>query len=120
MISLIFFCLAAICNAVMDTLVHHFGISVFQKLNPQFWWPEISWKNKYVDFDPAKGHKKLMIDSFSDGWHVFKTLMIVFICLSIVTYDFFNIPWWLMVIGYGTLWNIVFNLFYNHILIKKK
>ena len=124
---MIFFILAAACNACMDTLVHHFGISVFQKLNPQFWWPEISWRNKYILHNPDLGHKKWVWDPVSDGWHIFKSLMIVFVCLSIATFNpvwKYDFPSWLKIILtvsiYGLFWNSAFNLFYNHLLIRKK
>ena len=56
--------------------------------------------------------------------------MIVFICISIATFEvkYFDILpnqlsieyVYLIVIGlYGFIWNGFFNLFYNHILIKK-
>lgn len=130
MLSIIFFILAAICNSICDTLVHHFGISVFCKLNAKWWWPDISWKNKYIGGDPGNPERKLFgVFSwpFSDGWHTFKSLMIVFICLSIVTFKspfhFDFIPYWLELIldflSYGLWWNATFNIFYNKILIKK-
>ncbi len=43
-LSFISFCAKWIC----DTLDFHFEKSVFNKLNPVFWNPIISWNNKYV------------------------------------------------------------------------
>src|SRR5690349_17699778 len=95
MISLIFFVLAAISNAAMDTLAHHFWGSVFKNSDSNFWNPAYSWINKYIDRDYHKGHRKILgtninfPDAFTDGWHIFKMLMIVFLCLSVAFYE----PW---------------------------
>jgi hypothetical protein len=53
--------LAAICNSVMDSVAHHFPNSVFKQRKAIFWDPSISWKNKYNDGDPSKGHKTIKI-----------------------------------------------------------
>ncbi len=125
-LSITFFALAAICNAVMDVLSFRFTQSIFkhEPFTSWLWNPEISWKNKYEDKDPNKPMLKLLglFDRpFTDAWHTLKSLMIVFIILSIVT---FNIEVSILsvifgLIVYGTIWNVVFNLFYNHLLIKK-
>lgn len=129
-LSLTFIILAAICNAVMDTSVHHYSTSVFKKLNPKFWNGEISWKNKYIDGDPSKGRVKWFFGlakpvQLTDAFHFFKMFMIIFICLSIITFDKCSTlvgceyHWYsfLMVLGiYGFMWNAWFSLFYNKIL----
>jgi len=121
--------MASICNAVMDTSVQHYHSSIFTKLNPLWWNGETSWKNKYIDGDPNKGRIKwfLGIDKpvqLTDAFHFFKMWMIIFICLSIVTFDkclvFVNceIHWYSILITftiYGLIWNSVFSLFYNKI-----
>lgn len=128
--SLIFIILAAICNAVMDTSVHHFHTSKFNTLNPYFWDGEISWKNKYIDGDPSKGRVKWYFGvnkpvQITDAFHFFKMLMITFICLSVITFDKcavlfgceYSVLNFLVILGvYGTIWNTVFSLFYNKIL----
>jgi hypothetical protein len=132
MISLLFFCLAAICNAVMDACVHYGEDTIFIKwgLNTNFWDGEWSWRNKYIGFDPKNGRRKIKGTSinipvqFTDSWHLFKMFMIIFICLSIVFFESTpgcNWLWYLlMFIVYGIAWNLTFNLFYNKLLIKKK
>ncbi len=131
MISLFFFVLAAICNSVMDTLEHHFDNSIFRKLNPFFWNPVYSWCNKYIDRDGHKGHRKIkgtnidFPDALTDGWHLFKMLMIVFLALSVITFEpyYFIANYWLRsavyLLIYGTAWNCTFSIFYNKLLIKK-
>lgn len=127
MISLLFWCLAAACCAVMDTLQYHFYSSkiyyTLRKPTQSYWWnPEFSWKNKYIDRYPPNGLRKwLWFDvPFTDGWHTFKSLMIVFICVSVATFEPLIDSPIINIIIYGTAWNVIFNLFYNKILIKKK
>lgn len=139
MISIIAFLLAAICNSIMDIVSHHHERSIFKNYEKGFWSDATneSWKNKYVDWDGGKHDlKRLKILSFSvplhaaftDAWHFFKSLMIVLLCISIVSfkmivvYDFNSSFLTLLVsfIIYGISWNLTFNGFYNHILKSKK
>lgn len=129
-LSLTFLILAAICNAVMDTSVHHYSISKLKSLNPSFWNGEISWRNKYIDGDSTKGRVKWYFGlnkpvQLTDAFHFFKMLMIIFICLSIITFDKCLVlvgcqyQWYSFIIMlgvYGTMWNLWFSLFYNKIL----
>lgn len=116
LISLLLFAAAAACNAVMDTIVHHFSVSVFAGLNDQWWNPAISWMNKHNYSFPWN------IVQISDAWHFFKLLMI-----CIISYNFIfvgrRIPvtWGRIIVYtilYGSAWNLSFNLFYNHLLIR--
>lgn len=124
MISIIFWILAAICNAIMDTCSHHFNESVFF-YNSFFDTPN-SWRDKYIGGTPENGRRKIKFWKWkfnypvqlTDSFHLFKMLMIVFICLSIVTFKpLFN--WWIDFTLFGLVWNLIFNLFYNKILLKK-
>lgn len=123
--SFLFLILASFCNAVMDTCAHHYYKSVFSKHNPYFWNADISWVNKYINRDSSLGRKKIYKNinypvQFTDSWHLFKMLMIIFITLSIVTFDcsvILNYKYYLLYICiYGCLWNCTFSLFYNKIL----
>jgi hypothetical protein len=114
----------------MDTSVHHYSTSKFKKLNPYFWDGEISWRNKYVNGDPSQGRVKWFLGinkpvQITDAFHLFKMFMIIFICLSIITFDKcavlvgceFSLISFLMALGvYGVIWNTTFSLFYNKIL----
>jgi len=88
-VALILWILAAMCNAIMDTLVHHFDTSIFKNKDRMFWDPAISWRNKYVDRDSTKSIRKLWIFdypvAFTDAWHFFKSLMIVCCCVTILS-----------------------------------
>jgi len=124
MVSLLFICLAAICNAIMDTLSHHYPVSIFKYKDKQWWDPSVSWRNKYNLGKVYLGRRKfngLIIPVFlTDAWHLFKQLMIVFIFLSIVTFenicvnDIFGFVVILLI--YGFSWWAFFTLFYKRIL----
>lgn len=120
MISLILVILAAICNAVMDVTSFHYEKSIFSKLNPKWWNPYISWKNKYVNWDGGKRTEKTIWlgikypTALTDAWHLFKSTMITLLVLAIVLYTpFINLYVDFAIIGIG--WNVAFNLFYNKI-----
>ena len=63
-------------NAIMDTLMFHYHISVFKRFKAIFWNPEISWKNKYKDDlkTPKFLFSTTMLVWVTDAWHLFKTL----------------------------------------------
>ena len=105
---LILFGLAALFNSIMDTLEEgHFGKSVFRNLNPKFWYKYESWK-----------YAKKIFGYPVDAWHISKSLMII--CLAAATAPSVTIfpHYWLNFAALGVLWNLVFNVFYNHILKK--
>lgn len=116
--SLILFSMAAACNAVMDTLAHHYWVSIFRDKKMSFWDPNTSWATAKKIF----GYKL-------DAWHLFKSSMIILLALSVIV----PIVWgpidrvcewyWaaiLLLTAYGFAWNGVFNIFYNYVLLKKK
>lgn len=89
MASTILILLAALCNGLMDTISHHFPISIFSKIKNQKikQWFKSEWQEAYVNRDVAQGRKKLFWKipfptPFLDGWHFFKAGMILFVCLS--------------------------------------
>lgn len=103
---LLFALFAGIADAVKDTLAHHFSTSVFNKLNPKFWNPEVSWKYKIKS-----------IGMSLDAWHLFKMAHTLFICLAVV----FFMPIENLVISYVLVYLFYktgFNLFYSKLLIK--
>jgi hypothetical protein len=134
-LPIIFYSISGIFDAVMDTLVNHFPISVFKNLNSQFWNPLNSWKNKYVNGDVNQGHVKIKIlffemdspDSFSDAWHIAKFLREGFIILAILSavmfvrvYPPIHYPLFIfaMLISLASIRNYFFILFYSKLLIK--
>lgn len=127
LISVIFFVLASVCNSVMDICSHHYYGSIFSKYSNYFWNTELSWKNKYINRDPRLGFKKLYKNinypvQLTDAWHLFKSLMIVFLTLSVITFDSSLVSGFVsfvLLLGiYGLIWNLTFNLFYNNLFKK--
>jgi hypothetical protein len=118
MVSVLFVILAAICNAVMDKISFHYYKSIFVKYKPFFWYPQVSWKNKYINGNPCYGRRKFLVfnlhPAFTDAWHLFKSLMIVFLVSAIIFYD----PIFCILIDFiifGIAWNVVFVQFFNNI-----
>lgn len=117
-IAVIFLILGAICNACMDTLAHHYYNSIFNRkgYNAKFWNPVLSSTEAYII--PYTKYKL-------DAWHLFKSLMICFLIGAIIMSwqsgeAILNV-WWFYLTVYiflGIGWNLVFNLFYNIILVR--
>lgn len=108
LISLLIIFLAAMFKAIADTVDHHFDTSIFRLYNQSFW-------NRDVSSEKAKrifGYK-------IDAWHLALSAQIV--CWLILPFVHEQkLRWiWELAIG-GLFFNIVFNIFYNKILIKKK
>lgn len=104
MISTVFITLAAIFNAMMDAFENeNFYESIFKKLNERFWYKRISWK-----YARKIGGYKV------DAWHLAKSAMVVCLCFAVALHDQL-LPWYLEVLLYGAIWNLVFVLFYHKI-----
>ncbi len=104
-LSEILLIVAAISKAVADTVDHHFDTSIFRKLNPNFW-----------DRDISSEKAKRIFNYKIDAWHLSQSLMIV----AMIAATVFHVPkleWYYEIAIAGTAWNIVFNTFYNKILI---
>lgn len=75
---LLFWILASILNACMDVNFNEYAGSVFSRLNPAYWNPTVSWKNKWKDGDESHGEKFFGSSTFlsflTDSWHLFKFL----------------------------------------------
>lgn len=108
--SAILLILAAMFNAVMDSVEYEtaFEKSIFSKLNPKWWCKSISWE--YVKFLPLTKYRP-------DAWHLAKSSMVVFIVLAVVVAAPVShpVPHFVLL---GLIWNMSFNLFYNHIFRK--
>lgn len=85
----------------MDILENeNFSSSIFRNFNPKFWYKRESWK--YA--------KKIFGWKF-DGWHLFKSLMIVALMLAIVLYK--PLIGWPDFIVFGCIWNVTFSITYK-------
>lgn len=85
----------------MDKLAWHFEKSIFADMNPKFWNPNVSWKYAKKVF----GYK-------IDAWHLFKSAMIICLCLSVVSYSEICV-WWVDFFIFGLVWNTIFNIYFN-------
>ena len=101
MSSLCFVILAAIFNAIMDTLENeNFYSSWFGNLNERFWYKRTSWK-----YAKKIGGYKV------DAWHLAKSCMIICLLLAIVCFH----GHWGWFFAYGIFWNVTFNVVYGWI-----
>lgn len=122
-----FLALATASNAVMDTLVHHYKGSVFEKLNPLFWNPAESWKNKYKNGDHTKGAKfpgsTTIFVFLTDAWHFFKFIQInsYLVSISLLAWNELGGNWQVLVLVFAVtkiIQGVVFNLLYHKIFYK--
>jgi hypothetical protein len=91
--------ISGVCEAIMDTLNFHYHTSIFTKFNPQFWNPELSWKNKYVDGSKIKKWAfKTVLVFTTDAWHLFKVLHTTTFVIGMFLTGY---------LGYSFLWVLV-------------
>tara|TARA_R110000823_G_C15642601_1_gene470039 strand:- start:42 stop:413 length:372 start_codon:yes stop_codon:yes gene_type:complete len=123
MTSIIFITLAAIFNAVMDTLSFRYNTSIFSNYPQwkQYLDPSVSWENKYKNGDPTQGPRFFGSETFlvflTDGWHLAKTLMILCFSSAAVAYTPL-LGSWCDVLLFYTLFGTVFQIFFGNIFIK--
>ena len=117
------FLLAGLAEGVMDWLQFRLPLQIKHKwVYHQFWDPRISWKNKwgYSTVTPDRYEKFFLSTTvlvfLTDGWHLFKALMLLFISLAIVTYK--PIFGYFDIILFSIIWGVVFEMFYTKILLK--
>jgi hypothetical protein len=109
MISLLLILLAAIFKAVADTVMWHYDTSVFKRMPFQFWNPRESYK--YAKHIPLTTYPV-------DGWHLANSGMIIcFICAAIFHHSV--LKWYFEIIIGGVAFNVVFGIFYDHLLRRK-
>ena len=119
--SLILVILAAFCNSVMDVLSTRYYVSIFGNFkNRQFWDWNMSWRNKWQWGEKENGEKfflsSTILSFLTDGWHLFKAFMLLFMSLAIVTYK--PIFGYFDIILFSMTWGIVFEVCYTKILLK--
>ena len=123
LISIFFFIIACIANAAMDTIRHHWNMSLFNyrtKKNPLWnkWWKS-NWEDGYNE----KGKKKFVtkyLPFISDGWHFCKAVML---CSFVIAISFSLVETALVIstiICLLILWFIIFEIFYTTIFVNRK
>lgn len=108
MSAFVFVILAALCNAVMDTCETLISYNA-SKLNKwgfdrNVWCKPISASANFIPFTKYR----------FDAWHIFKSLMVVFMVLAIINYQPLISPI-VDFILFGIAWNAPFNLLYNYL-----
>ena len=79
-ITIPFALFAGMCDGFSQTLYSHYYAfeNKFPEANSQYWDPHESWKNKYLNGDPAQGEKFLGSTTFlvfsTDAFHLMRTL----------------------------------------------
>ena len=110
MISLFLIIIASIFNAIMDILENeNYFSSKFKNNNQKWWYKRESWK-----------YAKKIFGWKYDGWHIFKSLMIISLIAGVVLYapllTFFNNNILNMLsdfLLFGFVWNMVFGVTYK-------
>jgi hypothetical protein len=114
--------LAAICNAIMDTLAFKYKRSIFKNLNSQYWNPAKSWRNKYknkmIFNGPAFIGSTTVLSFLTDAWHLFQFLSNSFLALSVVIiyHETINQNLWYslgLFIILKVIWGTVFEFLYS-------
>lgn len=118
--------LAGVCKAIMDTLQFHYDESIFESPNDNYWDASLSWSRKYKGREKKNGEafwgSTTIFVFLTDGWHLFQSLFLGFIFLSVVTYNpilNYEIKWLSMLFDYFLLrgiFGIAFTLFYDKLL----
>jgi len=102
---LLFLALAAICNAIMDTLKDHYEISIFHSWNKYFFNPQYSWNYR----------KKFLGIVELDAYHIVKYAFLFFIFLTAHYYkSYFG---WVDIGLMFVWWSFWFELFYSKLLL---
>jgi len=116
--------LAGAANGLNQDLLFHYHEfeSTFPNANPQFWDPELSWRNKYLNGDPAQGERfpgsSTIFAGFTDGYHstiMTRNLFITTsICLSPQTRGWK--PFLTKTLVYSLSYGLGFELVYNKLI----
>ena len=120
---------AMACRSLVHTLLHHFGefLAKYKVKNIKWWYPPISWKNKYVldeDDEPIIKNGKMIrnkkIVQLSDAFHFFNMIELgafVF-AITIPVWLLLGLVWWWFIIIFAIIGVVIilsFNLFYDKI-----
>ena len=116
--------LAGAANGLNQDLLFHYHEfeSTFPNVNPQFWDPDLSWRNMYLNGDPALGEKfpgsSTIFAGFTDGYHstiLTRNLFITTsICLSPQTRGWK--PFLTKTLVYSLSYGLGFELVYNKLI----
>lgn len=115
--SMVLVALASLCNALSDTLSHHWNSFRWKDdVMEQYWRPEKSWKNKYEYYYQGKYYWYWRFVWFSDMFHLLKSAMIALLCIAIAVSPDYE-SWYMyvtMTSVYGFIWNVFFSFGYKN------
>ena len=133
MVSIIFFILAGICNAVIDKINFHWDESIFKGSRFEQWAnPAVSYRNKWKNHSNSLGGERFPGSSTifvwtTDLWHFAQSFMILFFILGGLFYEgglvtVFD-PFWVNTlidfILFKLVFSLTFELFWSTILEKR-
>lgn len=105
-LTIILVAVAAIFDAIKDTLYSHFSNSVFKNKPAKFWRADLSWQYAY---------RIPIIDYPIDAWHISKSIYIALMIFAMVFYN----PLINVIVDFillAIVHNLTFTLFYDKIL----
>lgn len=127
---IIIFCsISGLLNSTEDLIKDKYHESIFKKIN-HIWFSIDSWRNKYVNRDPALGRIYYNIlgyrirkpVQFTDWWHFSKMLHLTLLFTSMVlcTYLEFGIVSFIVIFIAGCFRNIAFSFGYKTLFKSKE
>lgn len=124
----LFIFIAAGSKAVMDIVSHRFHNSAFRNLDPFYWDPVFSWRNKYKNRNPDYGPKFLgsttLFSFTTDAWHLFQSvnLTALWIAFGLVAIKYGSCGFWyvfILLFSLRVVYGVVFEILYSKILSRK-
>jgi hypothetical protein len=112
--SYLLIALAAMFKALADAFENtpNFDESIFRNFDKKFWCKDVSWYYAKKIYFKIPFIKK-PIDTYKiDSWHLCITIMVCCIAGAVVVYKPHH-EWWVHYVSIGTIWNVVFVLFYH-------
>jgi len=105
--------LAGLADGTRDTLSFRYSRSIFPQgdgetllgAGAQFWNPDISWRNKWKDGDPAQGEAFPLSSTalvwITDAWHLLQFIMLTCFQLAIAlpVIKLLRLRWWWVLIA---------------------
>jgi hypothetical protein len=132
LISAVLLILVGLLNGLREQITFHYRDSLpyARGWDRQFWDPDKSWRNKYVDGNPMKGRRKFKLFGWrtpfnywvqiTDAYHLIKTLEIIAYSVAAAVPVGYIVelgqPWQVIAAAtllFGTLRNLAFNVFYS-------
>jgi hypothetical protein len=122
----ILYALVGIPNSVMDKISFHYNQSIFMRLNSRYWYPLVSWSNKWKNGEKKNGEQfplsSTILVFLTDGWHFTKWIMFTLIELIIMLLiaSKYSWVWYCIPAGIVVLKCLrggVFELFFSYILV---